>query len=308
MEITVILCTSNRSESLAHTLAALGKVKVRANMDPTLLVIDNASTDSTKEVVEGCGLINMNVEYVSEPRRGKCFALNTGIAKAKGEIVMFLDDDVRPPANWLEGMCEPIIAGKADAVVGGVCLAPHLERPWMTSLYRSLMGSTENQDPNNPFIIGGNLAVSRTVFNKVPGFDTELGPGALGCYEDTLFSKQIFAAGFRVVSAFEIVAEHHFDETRLLHSSLLDHAKKKGQSLAYLRYHWEYKDVQVSWGRITKDGLSLIKWRLANRRSIRSEGIEDKELTIVSHIHLRKQFLIERKRPRNYHAHGLVKL
>lgn len=308
MEITIILCTANRSESLRHTLAALGQITVPAKMHPTLLVIDNSSSDNTEEVVMGCGLRNMDVKYVSEPRRGKCFALNTGIAQANGEIILFLDDDVRPPVNWLEGMCEPILLGKADAVVGGVRIAAHLERPWMTRLQKSLLASTEFQSLASPHLIGASSCIARKVLSKVPAYDTEIGPGALGLYDDTLFSYQVKEAGFLITTAFHITSEHHFDADRLSRSSWLSHAKKKGRSLAYLRYHWAHKDIELPRRKILKTYVSLAKWRLKKNAIPPShEGIEDWEITMVSHIHLYKQYLREHRRPRNYRKCGLVK-
>jgi glucosyl-dolichyl phosphate glucuronosyltransferase len=309
MDVSIILCTANRSKSLQYTLAALGEVTVPKGMNPTLLVIDNAPAQETKNAVSNADLRNMQVEYVAEPRTGKCVALNAGIEKARGEIILFLDDDVRPPTDWLEGLCRPILSGKADAVVGGVRIAPHLQRPWMSNLQKSLLASTEFQSREDPHLIGASSCIARKVLDKVPAYDTEIGPGALGLYDDTLFSYQVKEAGFRITTAFETVAEHHFDEDRLSRSSWLDHAKRKGRSLAYLRYHWAHKDVESPRRKIVEAYASLAKWRL-KRNSIppKHEGIEDWELTVVSHIHLYKQFLKERNVPRKYGKFGLTKL
>ncbi|KAA6407127.1 MAG: hypothetical protein FRX48_09193 [Lasallia pustulata] len=52
-----------------------------------------------------------------------------------------------------------------------------------------MLASTEGLDPDAPkFMVGANMAFSRRVLEKVPSFDTELGPGALGFFDESLFS------------------------------------------------------------------------------------------------------------------------
>ena len=145
-----------------------------------LIVVDNASTDDTAETVKSCRLPNMTTRLVYEPRRGQCYARNTGIAVARGEVVLFTDDDIRFPDNWIAGMSEPILSGRADAVVGGVRIAPHLERCWMESTHRTWLAGTQDINPKQPErMVGASMAFARQVLDKVPQFDTELGPGRL---------------------------------------------------------------------------------------------------------------------------------
>lgn len=309
MEITILLSTANRAASLKQTLLSLAALQVPRGQHCTLIVVDNASTDSTRDVCESIDFRNMGFVYAYEPRRGRSFAHNTGISMSSGEIVLFLDDDVRPPPNWIKEMCAPIISGKADAVVGGIALAPHLKRNWMTKLLMSMLASTENLNAVEPDLVGGNFCVSRKVFEKVPSFDTELGPGALGFYDDTLFSFQIKKAGFRISQSFNVVSEHHFDEDRLLRTNWLRHGEQKGRSLAYLRYHWLHKKMEFPEKGLIRSHLSLAKNRVKRKAECKNiEGITDWELTLVSHTQLYKQFIKERKRPRNYEQFGLVKL
>lgn len=309
MEITILLSTANRAESLRHTLLSLAELRIPRGMHCTLIVVDNASTDSTKEVCESVNFGNIAFKYVFESRKGRSFAHNTGISMSTGEIILFLDDDIRPPLHWIKGMCEPIISGKVDAVAGGISLAPHLRRNWMTRLLKSMLASTENISADEPFLVGGNFCVSRNVIEKVSSFDTELGPGALGFYDDTLFSFQIKKAGLKIGQAFNVVSEHHFDENRLLRSNWLRHGEQKGRSLAYLRYHWLHKKMVFPEKRLIRSYLSLAKNRLKRKDECKKvEGISDWELTLVSHVELYRQYIKERKRPRNYDQFGLVKL
>ena len=311
MDVTVAVFTYNRCASLKQTLGALECVHVPESVGCELIILDNQSTDDTAAMVRSYVMPRMAVRYVCEPRRGVAHARNTALAAARGEIVLCIDDDVRPPLNWIERMCAPILSGRAHAVAGGMKIAPHLERPWMTPRHRAWMASTELFDADDPpAIISANMALSRDVLSKVPGFDTELGPGALGFWEDSLFSWQIKKAGYRIASALDVVAEHHFDESRLLKSSYLDRAEKDGRSEAYVAYHWEHRQVTNPELQLARCVLRLTKWRFQRRREWLNldEGAPEWEMDLVAAANFFKQYLLERKRPRNYEKHGLVKV
>jgi glucosyl-dolichyl phosphate glucuronosyltransferase len=310
MQVTIAICTFNHAESLKQTLAALNRVIVPSGWHCELLLVDNASTDHTAETVRSFqGDNDLDVRYLHEPRVGQCFARNTALAAARGDIILFTDDDVRVPENWIEGMCAPILSGKAQAVAGGIRIAPHLERPWMTWLHKSLWASTEYMDRDNPdSLIGANMAFSREVLSKVPAFDTELGPGALGFHDESLFSFQLREAGYRISSAFDVVVEHHFDESRLQRGELIETTRKMGASSAYRMYHWEYKEVAHPRAQAALWRARLLKWRATHEKWPYAEGMPGWETWMLWQYHTNRYYLIERKRPRNYERHGLVKL
>src|SRR5579863_630372 len=96
-KISVIICTYNRCDSLRRTLESLGQAAGLADLEWELLVIDNNSTDATRAVVEEFTLTpQLDVRCLTEKRRGKSYALNTGIAAATGGVLAFLDDDILP--------------------------------------------------------------------------------------------------------------------------------------------------------------------------------------------------------------------
>jgi hypothetical protein len=98
----------------------------------------------------------------------------------------------------------------------------------MARLHRDWLLEYDFTGVKNPgAMIGVNAAFSKAVLEKVPAFDTELGPGALGFSDDVLLSWQIKQAGYTIASA-ENFVEHHFDASRLTRSSLLDRSVKEG--------------------------------------------------------------------------------
>ena len=307
--VSIIICTCNRAEHLRRTLDSMGQICVPGALTTELIVVDNASTDNTEEVVKACFLPGIEVRYLHEPVQGQCHARNAGIAAAKGQIFLFTDDDVRPPKNWIEGMCRPILTGEMEAVAGGVRFAPHLNREWMQPKHRSVLASTERLDPHSPEdMIGANMAFSRQVLEKVPQFDTDLGPGALGFIDDTLFSFQLKEAGYRIGAALDIEVEHHFQEERLLRTSFLQTAKKMGRSSAYLAYHLSQNEPKYLLLHLLKLKMELIYWEAKYRGRTQSvEGISLKELMLVTLIHFYKYLHSERKKNRYYPKHGLLK-
>lgn len=306
--VSVIICTSSRAQDLAKTLRAINQVDIPEELPCELVIVDNASTDNTAQIAQSGLVTRMPVRCFYEPKRGKGNAYNAALAAAQGEVLLFTDDDVRPPANWIREMSAPILTGKADALAGGVAIAPHLQRPWLRSLHREWLASTEYIDRDAPqAMVGANMAFSKSVLAKVPGFDTELGPGALGFADDTLFCWQLQKAGYHIGSALDTVVEHHFDPARLSRASFLFTAAKLGRSLAYLAHHWEHEAVENVWQDILSIRVRSVFQRLKRWNVSPPDGIEEWELYQALKLHINQQYLIERKRPRNYDLHGLVK-
>ena len=163
-----------------------------------LLVVDNGSTDDTAGVVENAALGNMQVRYLFEPGKGLSRARNAGLGGARGELILFTDDDVMPAQDWAMEMMLPLLEGACDAVTGKITLDPNLTRHWLTSAHRWWLASSEDARPHEGFreLIGANMGFRRSVFERVPAFDTELGAGTSGFSDDTLFGWQLVEAGF----------------------------------------------------------------------------------------------------------------
>lgn len=311
MKVSINICTRNRAASLRATLDSLSRVRVPPDVECELIVVDNGSTDDTSQVVREADLPHMSrVHLVCEPLRGVARARNRALAESQGEILLCADDDVLLPANWIEGMIAPIVEGRAQAVAGGVTIAPHLMRFWMEAHHKMWLASTYHYKPDAPTgLIGANMALSRAVLDRVPGYDPELGSGGLGFGEETLFAEQIKRAGFKIGGALDVAVEHHFDASRLQRQSLLERARTGGESFAYIHYHFQHMKYRLPRLRLGLAWLKLQSWRIRNRRLCREpEGLSEKEMMLVHDFHHWKGFLRQTKRARNYSDHGFVKL
>lgn len=306
--ISIIICTSSRATFLRDTLASLANVRVPDDAPCELIVVDNASTDDTPAVVQGCVLPNMPVRSIREERRGKGHAYNAGLAAVRGSVLLLTDDDVRLPSDWIAGMTAPILAGRADAVAGGVRIAASLERLWMPRGHPARLASTERLDPDHPdALVGANMAFSRKVLACVPAFDPDLGPGALGFGDETLFTWQLRAAGYRIVTAFDVVVEHHFAPDRLLRANLLTMAAALGRSGGYIARHWKHERLRLPAVRLAKCRLWLWAWRRAHPAQLRwEEGMTATEIELVQKVAYLEQYRQEQTRPARYEKFGLA--
>ena len=308
--VSIVICTCNRADNLRQTLEALENVTVSRARPAELIVVDNASTDNSAEIVKSHALSQMPLRYISEPRLGKGHAYNAGIVAARGQILLFTDDDVRPLPNWMDEMCAPIESGHAQAVAGGVRIAPHLMRDWMQPWHKAALADTTSlPDDMSPDLIGANMAFSRAVLAKVPQFDPNLGPGALGFWDDTLFGRQLVQAGFDLAFRPHAQVEHHFQRERLSGAAFADRAQKEGRSAAYVSHHWYHNRQRHLWGRLLKAKLRLqILLRKKPALWPHAEGLSPTEGQARFFVSYFDQALKLQGKPRFYEKQGLIKL
>src|ERR1041384_4942701 len=100
-DITAIVCTYNRSallgESLARILAQQGD-----GLRYEVIVVDNNSTDNTREVTERFAASTRRpVRYLCERQQGVSYARNAGIEASRAPVLAFFDDDVLVAGDWL---------------------------------------------------------------------------------------------------------------------------------------------------------------------------------------------------------------
>ena len=304
--VSIIICTRNRADSLKPTLESLRQLEIPDNYSTELIVVDNDSNDGTAQLVQELHLPNLPLRYINERRRGKSHCLNTALAAAHGEIILWTDDDVRAPKDWIAGMCQLIEKGEADVTAGEVALAPHLERDWMTPFHRGWLADTRGL-PKERLPFGVNMAFHRRVLKAVPSLDTDLGPGALGSGEEILFALQLKQAGFRIVAASPVI-EHHFEHSRLLYFAWKKRACVEGRIEAYYCYHWLHGKVRLARLRAQFKRLQLAWYRLSHGTVAEDgEGCAVEEAYLIKYLEFFRGSANEAKRPRNYELKGLIR-
>jgi len=125
-DISVVICTHNRSGMLSGALeSVLAQNIVDGRIKYEVIVVDNNSTDCTKEVVERYIAIgHSNLKYVFEGKQGVSYARNRGVANAQAPIIAFTDDDVRVSKDWIAHIKAGFDAHPEIDFLGGKIL-PH---------------------------------------------------------------------------------------------------------------------------------------------------------------------------------------
>ena len=309
-DVSIIVCTRDRAANLRGTLASLAALRVPPGWKADLHVVDNGSADETPAVVEEARFAGGPVNYWREDRPGQVRARNRGLRESGGRVLLWTDDDVRVPPTWLEAMARPILDGAADATTGEIHLAPHLERPWLTDAHRGHLLDVRDlaeQHARQPFLIGANMAFSRHVLREVPGFDPDLGPGASGFMDDTLFYLQLGDRGFRLKFVPGHAVEHHCDASRLTRSAQLRSARAHGRSSAWVKHHWEHEATPLRRVKMLRNAVRLLGHKLRHRRHA-GEGFDPLELMYETRFWTYRTLGRLRDEPRLYARRASVRL
>src|SRR5690349_14130582 len=100
MMITVAICSLNRAESLRRTLTSLTAMRIPADLAWETLVVNNEGTDHTDQVIDSF-VGRLPIRRAMEPRRGLSNARNRAIDEARGDYIIWTDDDVVVDPSWL---------------------------------------------------------------------------------------------------------------------------------------------------------------------------------------------------------------
>ena len=273
--ISVVIATRNRAALLEETLAAI------TAQDPPgcayeVVVVDNASTDGTREVVSAAARRSaVPVLYLHELRSGKSHALNTAIEHARGDLLVFTDDDVLPASGWLASYGRAFAETAADYVVGRI--VPRWEAPvpsWMSpALYGVLAVPDGGQERvtidgrggSEIMPIGANMAIRRHVLDVIGGWNPDLGKlqGTLRTGEDHEFALRMVAAGFVGLYEPQALVAHRVPSERLRLSYFQRWFFDNGAIVSGLerRYpttdHYLFQTPRHMWRELADDLLSL---------------------------------------------------
>ena len=113
--IAVVLPAFNAEKTLKSCIQS---ILDNAYKNYELIIVDNNSTDQTKNIIKDFQVKNKIIKYIFEPETSRGAARNTGEKTAKGKIVLMTDSDCIVPNNWIKEMIKPIINKESDAVQG----------------------------------------------------------------------------------------------------------------------------------------------------------------------------------------------
>ncbi len=123
MKLSVIIPVYNEKNTVLELLRRVEAVPL--SLDKEIIVVDDFSTDGTREVLGGLGRPDIRVLFHAK-NMGKGAALRTGFSEATGDIVLIQDADLEYDPAEYPGLLAPILDGRADVVYGSRFLGgPH---------------------------------------------------------------------------------------------------------------------------------------------------------------------------------------
>jgi GT2 family glycosyltransferase len=177
VDISVVVCTYNRVESMIKTLESIREVAVPEQLSWELIVVDNNSGDGTKAVIDDFARRSgLAVVYAFEGMQGIRHARNRGVREAKGDVIAFTDDDVLVDKLWLEHIMRSFRDTEAVAVGGRILplwekSPPKWLRKEMYGCLALLDYGDERLRITEPKLWTANLAVKASIFRRYGGFD-----------------------------------------------------------------------------------------------------------------------------------------
>lgn len=207
--ISLVVCTRNRATKLTSALVAFSKIEYAGKYE--VILVDNGSTDATKEVIESFIIENsVPFKYVYEEKAGLSRARNTGVSNTKGEIIAFTDDDCYPREDFLQKIAS-CFSDETIAYAGGrLLLYDSTDRRVTIQEKKDSQVLDANTFIPSGLIHGANVSVKRTAILALNGFDERLGAGTeFKSGEDTDLLRRLSNAGYNGFYEPNIVVFHH---------------------------------------------------------------------------------------------------
>lgn len=243
---SIVICTYNGAERVPRTLQAIASLQHPEHSLIEVIVVDNASTDHTEDVVQqiwknsGC---KFPLHYLKENRPGKGYAVETGYDAAQYQYILTVDDDNWLASNYLVEALQLLKRYPDIGILQGRSLAAFEAKPpdWFHELERYfIVGSPVKEKgyfPRNSFYVwGAGMIIRQTDWRNLRklgfSFLTSKLPGkAAG--EDNELAIGLLMMGRRIYYSDELVYHHYMPEARLKWEKL----KQNFSTFGYVRYH-----------------------------------------------------------------------
>ena len=183
-DVSVNICTYNRCGILSEALEGVLSQQIRDGKRYEVIVVDNNSTDETRQVVESfVARGHENLRYVFEGRQGLSHARNAAVSAARSPILAFTDDDVRVKPDWVATIKRMLDNHPEVDCVGGKVLPHWTFAPpsWLTSEHWAPLALVDYGDQpfyvnagNQLCLLTANMAIRKDALERIGGFQPAL--------------------------------------------------------------------------------------------------------------------------------------
>ena len=261
MRVSVVIPTKNRSGLIAQTIERIESQTIPQDQYE-VIVIDNDSVDDTRSVLEQKARTYSNLKFGLQEKPGAAATRNAGICMAKGELVVFIDDDVQAEPALIQTHLQYHQKNPNASVIGAVTIPwGDTPEPFLRYLrdHRILNPYTPSKGPIDfSYYHTCNVSTPTNVLVNVGGFNE-----AFSIYgmEDIELGYRLEKSGSRMIFAPEARALHYrFPD----YQEFLERCEQAGYSLGQLLLlHPELKKRFVESGRMTRHLKSfhpLYRW------------------------------------------------
>ena len=240
--LTVVMASHNGAGTLPVVLEAYTQLE-EPEGDWRLVIVDNDSTDRTKDIVHDF-MRRLPLTYIFESRRGKNRALNTGLARRAGDLIVFTDDDTVPRPDWLKHLRVAANAHRDFQIFGGP-IQPRWPRPPEEWILKAVPLSSTfttspplEEGPIHPWqVFGPNLAIRSEIFETGYRFDESIGPNGLQypMGSESEFTRRLARAGYTAWHCQSAVVEHIIRSSQMTPAWVLERAIRYGRGQYRLR-------------------------------------------------------------------------
>jgi glycosyltransferase involved in cell wall biosynthesis len=197
---TVVVCTKDRPTLLRRALPAIA-AQTGSGLEVDLVIVEQGK----RVAAEMCSELGIAATLLHDDGIGAARARNLGVRHARGDVVLFTDDDCEVPSSWALDHLRALDrerAGASFGVVEGLSRFGRTDATVPGSDPVARNATHHNGSP--PWIVGhsANMATRRSIFLAVGGFDERLGPGSHGGYigEDADLIARMLAQDVVLVS------------------------------------------------------------------------------------------------------------
>src|SRR5260221_1223852 len=218
MKLSILIATRNRASAIGRCLDAIAIALARApDVAAEIVVVDNGSTDDTSARVKAWAEPQtFPLRVIYEPRAGLSVARNTAVRAARGDLLVFTDDDCRMTPDYVVELLR-YDAQDTELVMrsGWVILGDPTDLPLtiksvdQVKRWKRPMPVTEEGRLLGGSLIGCNMAMRRDVLDLLGPFDERLGAGtACPAGEDTHYFYRGYLAGNPLEIVPDMVVAH----------------------------------------------------------------------------------------------------
>jgi len=218
MKLSVIIATRNRANVLPSCLDSIAAAVAKAGpLDAEIVIVDNGSTDDTAAVITTWAARNsVTLQVLSEPRGGKARALNRALEAARGELLVFTDDDCRLHHDYVNDFLRHDAASAELVLRGGrIELGDPTDLPITINTIDSRIRWNRSKNSAkhrsmSGYINGCNMAMRRKLVDNLGFFDEDFGPGAnLWSGADTEYMYRAYSANAVIEYVPDMLVFHH---------------------------------------------------------------------------------------------------